>query len=74
MWWSQRGRRQHGACAWHTDQYRYTRTSTRPRPRTHTQHAHGHTHAVAGVRSHTQKQKYSILIAFPRQQWFSECP
>jgi hypothetical protein len=31
-----------------------------------------HAHARASVRARTHTQKYVILIAFPRQQWFRE--
>jgi hypothetical protein len=41
--------------------YGYTYASKRQRQRIHT-HTHTHTHT----------EKYVILIAFPRQQWFHE--
>ena len=39
----------------------------RPQPHTHAC-ARAHTHSPTRVRAHTQD--YTILITFPRQQWF----
>jgi hypothetical protein len=59
IWWSQTGRRQHGACAWRTEQVSLHARACAPTPtplhiQTHAHNTHTHTHC------------------FPRQQWFRE--
>ena len=57
------------------DKQGYTRVSTRPLPCTHTHpnsRRHVLTHRRAHARTHTQTQKYVILIAFPRKPCLGE--
>ena len=66
MWWSGKSQtiwRTHVAC--------WVYKATRARTHTHSCR-HVHTHARASTPTCTHKQKYVILIAFPRQHWFRE--
>ena len=58
---------QYDAYALHVDNQGCTRT----RMCTHT---HTHAHTYLGNHTHTHTDKYAILIAFLRQQWFAKAP